>query len=165
MRNKGFTLVELLVTISIVSVLSIVVFANYRTGQKQFSLQRSAHKLSQDIRGVQNMAMSAKEFQGTVPSGYGVYLTTAQPGQYILFADLDGDKNYDANEMVETLEFEEGIFINSLSPGNPLTVFFSPPDPTITIFPDASSALISLNFTGGSEKIIRINKAGLIGVE
>ena len=111
------------------------------------------------------MAMSAKEFQGTVPSGYGVYLATAQPGQYILFADLDGDKSYDANEMVETLEFEEGIFINSLSPGNPLTVFFSPPDPTITIFPDASSALISLNFTGGAEKIIRINKAGLIGVE
>ena len=168
MTKKGFTLVELMVTFSIISVLSVVVFANYRLGEKQFALQRSAYKLAQDIRRAQEMAMSAKEFSGapaTFKSSYGINFQINSTSS--LFADLNEDKNYSSNEKVETLESEKGVGIISLSPCNPLTVVFSPPDPDIIICgnPAISSASITLNFAGGAGKTIKVNKAGLIEIE
>jgi len=168
MKNKGFTLVELMVVVSIISLLSVVVFANYRAGEKQFALQRSAHKLAQDIRRAQNMSMATQEFQGAVPGGYGIYFNITTSTQYILFADLNGSKTYDSsNEKVQTLEFEKRVSIIILSPGSPLNIFFFPPDPTVLISgnPAINSASITLNFEGGSGKTIKVNKAGLIEIE
>ena len=75
-KESGFTLTELLVVASIIILFSAIVLANYQTGNKQFALQRSAHKLAQDIRRAQEMAMSAKECEpcgNVVPPGYGIY--------------------------------------------------------------------------------------------
>jgi prepilin-type N-terminal cleavage/methylation domain-containing protein len=167
MKNKGFTLVELLVTVSIISLLSVVVFANYRLGEKRFALERSAHKLAQDIRRAQNMSMTTQEFQGAVPGGYGIYFNITNPTQYFLFADLNGNKIYDSNEKVQTLEFEKRVSIIILSPSSPLNIFFFPPDPAVLISgnPAINSASITLNFEGGSGKTIKVNKVGLIEIE
>ncbi len=163
--NRGFTLIELVVVISIIGLMTGLVLANYRSGEKNLALQRSAHKLSQDLRRAQEMATSAREFQEqTPPGGYGIYLNLLQPDRYVLFADLDGGLDYDTGEDVETLELEENIDIDSLSPGSPLTIVFSPPDPSVTLAPDAATAVITIE-GGGAQKNIRVNKAGLIYVE
>ena len=164
--NKGFTLIELVVVIGIIVLLTALTLPNYRAGDKQLSLQRSVSKLSQDLRRAQEMAMSSREFIGAPPTfrgGYGIYFNLSQPGQYILFADLDNENDYDTGEAVETLVLESKIIIDSLSPSGPLTIVFIPPDPTIVFSPDA--AIASITVINEETKTVQINKAGLIAIE
>jgi len=152
------------VVTGIIILLSALVLPNYRTGESQLALQRSANKLAQDIRRAQEMAMSAKEFEGVVPpGGYGINFQTNLTS-YILFADLNNNKIFDSGEAIETLSLERGVKISNLSPASPLTISFTPPDPTVNINPSNSLAIITLS-NNGQTKIIKVNKAGLIYVE
>jgi prepilin-type N-terminal cleavage/methylation domain-containing protein len=167
LAKKGFTLIELVVVIGLIALMTALVLPNYRSGDQRLALQRSAHKLSQDLRRVQEMAISAKEFDGAPADydySYGVYLREDQPTQYILFADLDNGKDYDSGEEIEILAFETRVEIGNLSPASSLTIVFSPPDPTVTLSPDASSVSITIEVET-LQKNIRVNKAGLIYVE
>lgn len=166
--QRGFTLIELLVVIAIIGVISIIVFANYRTGEKQFSLQRAGYKLIQDIRRVQNMAMTARAIGGQVPPSYGVFFTSGTPTQYILFADNDGNGLRGAGDAdIETLYLETGVSITNLTPASPLTIVFYPPDPSVLISgnPSNNSASITLNYSGGTAKTVSVNKVGLIEIQ
>jgi len=163
--QRAFTLIELMVVASIIIILSAVALLNYRSGESQFALQRSANKLAQDIRRAQEMAMSAKEFGGTVPEGgYGINFQTTATSSYILFADLNDNGVFDSGETIEKPSLEEGVRISNLSPSSPLNVTFSPPDPTTNI--NLSDTLAIITITNDIQtKIIRVNKAGLIYVE
>ena len=179
--TKAFTLVESLVTIFIIALLSLIILPNYSSTSQQLALQRSAFKLAQDIRRVQEMAMSAQEFEGEIPDGgYGIYLRTVPPKppqtSYILYADKIYNRKYDsgvgAGETIEQINFEKGIKILSIN-GNHLNVIFTPPDP-IVFFTDAEgenlnldeiSIVICLISDESKTKTITINKAGLINIE
>lgn len=170
MKGKGFTIIELVVVISIILILSSIVIPSYKQREEVFSLQRSANKLAQDLRRTQEMAMSAKDFKGVVPKGgYGIYLTISQADLYILFADCNNNKFYDETsapcngfpEKVEEIKFERRVKIQSPSS---LTITFIPPNPTVNIFPETPSASISLTNNGQTKAII-VNKAGLIEIE
>ncbi|MCK4474139.1 type II secretion system protein [Candidatus Parcubacteria bacterium] len=161
--DKGFTLLEIVMVTSIMLILALVVFLDYRGTEKDFALSRSAHKLSQDLRQGVEMAMSSQKTPmgceqvepGVFPKGgYGIYFV--QDAQsYILFADCDNEKDYDSsvtthtcvdaepgplkslNEKIEEFFLEEGIKIKELQVDsvqvNELEITFTPPDPTITI--------------------------------
>ena len=73
-NSKGFTLVETIVVVAVVSIFSIVMMANYQGSQKQQSVQRAAHQLAGDIRRAQNMAMASVEQGGLIPYGYGIHI-------------------------------------------------------------------------------------------
>lgn len=187
--DAGFTLAEVLTVISIITILFSIVLANYRTGEKQFSLERSAHKLAQDLRDIQYMAMTGKEVppqfgQGFPRGGYGIYFET-NSNSYILFADCNGNSEYDTGddpfsnctastesepgifpEKIEEISLESEIMISYLYPSSPVHITFFPPDPIITItsYVPAEEAQIRLNF-GGNEKTIKINNIGLIDID
>ena len=73
-NGAGFTLIELLVITAIISLMSALIIPNLRFGEEQFAVQNSAHKLAQDLRIAQEMAMSASEFNEIIPQGgYGIY--------------------------------------------------------------------------------------------
>lgn len=168
LKCKGFTLVELLVSIFIIILMSGIIFANYRTGGQQFALQRSANKLAQDIRRAQQMAMSAKETNlgGQVPTGqefvpkggYGIYFDESSPNSYVIFADCNENRQYNGTglvcgptgteytEQVETIELlekkEVQIYdIQKEGGGSPdkIHITFVPPDPETHIVPPAGS--------------------------
>ncbi len=165
--QKGFTLTELLVVLAIIGVISTMVFANYRQGEKQFSLQRSSFAVGQNIRNAQNMAMGAVTVGGSVPTGYGIYFDISNPGQYVVFAD-EGDGLYGAEDIdIETFQLEAGVNITNLSPASPLSIVFYPPDPSTVILgnPVTTSCSISLNYDGGLGKTVSVNKVGLIEVQ
>lgn len=170
MKNKGFTLTELLTVIAIISIMSVLVLPNYRIGERQFALQRSAYKLAQDLRRAQEMTMSAKEFPAAPPTFMGVYGINFQLNftSYILFADLNNNKVFDSGEEIENLSLEKGVKISNLSPASegpgPLNIAFTPPDPTINFNPSDSLAIITIT-NDIQTKTIKINKAGLIYVE
>jgi len=172
-ENKGYIgIPELLVVVAIIAILTLVALINYPAARKQLALQRSASQLAQDIRRVQEMALAAEEFPDcTNPNyryGYGVYFHMTNPKEYILFADCNGNENYNSgvDKMVGggILKFEQGIEVNTLSP-SPLSVIFTPPDPIVKIIGDNNLGEIVLINNQGQTKTIKVSKAGLIYVE
>jgi len=173
-NEKGFTLTELLVVITIISLLTVLTFAQYNRGQKSFALQRSAHKLSQDIRRVQEMAMSAKERSGVVPPRYGILFDTDSPDSYKLFSDINDNGTYQPpDEIIETVYLEKGVEINEVFVWNPpsskteVFISFKPPDPSTEIRdPGGPRLVVRIQLIIESQtKNVFINKAGLIYVE
>jgi prepilin-type N-terminal cleavage/methylation domain-containing protein len=186
MKNKGFTLIELVVVIAIISILSGVFLANYRGGDEEFSLKRSVYKLAQNVRSAQEKSMASQSFNGAYQGGFGVSLTESS-SDYIIFVDCNGDGIYNGSlltcadctgetcieerftEEVETLSFEKGVSVLNISPsfGGVFSVVFTPPDPTVYFSPDTSEVSINIQalISGILEsKIVKINKAGLISV-
>lgn len=174
--KKGFSLIELMVAITIIVIFSSILLPYYNNIRRQYALLRSAYRLSQDLRMAQEMATSAKEFysevqrKDIVPVGYGIYLENDNDS-YQLYADLDGNQEYDANDQtLETIKLEANVKIMSLSPANYLSVNFKGPDPLTrlkAVSGEASSGMIVLSLAGDAsfyQRVI-INQAGLIYVE
>jgi len=165
--------------------LALISFPEYQKAKRQHAMERSAVILAQDLRKVQEMAMSSAEVNGSVPAGgYGLYVeNTINPGQYILFADFDNDKTYDSGEEFEVinLEGESKVYqINTsgwpncgTSTCTGLAVIFSPPNPSVAFrlrhngvwITIADSEVEIILKESGLERKIRVNKAGLIDVE
>ncbi|MBI2626176.1 MAG: prepilin-type N-terminal cleavage/methylation domain-containing protein [Candidatus Nealsonbacteria bacterium] len=168
--SKAFTLIELLVVLAIITVLTAITVPNYRGGDKQLALQRSASKLAQDLRRAQEMSMSAKEVSGAIPYGFGIYFNSASPNNYIIFADLDNSHHRNAGDAdLETIALELNIRISALSPVSSFSILFAPPDPTVWInrLSSGVTAAITLGIIGDaiSNQIISANNAGLIAIE
>jgi len=160
--QKGFTMFELIVVISITFLLLAMVIFNYRTGGEQLKFQRSANKVAQDIRRTSEMAMSSRRLNsGNVPEGgYGIYFDTSEPSRYILFADGNNDKQYSSGEEIETVQLETNITITNLSPSSPLTIVFTPPNPTVTINKDFNNTTASITIGGLSQTTYTYTDSG-----
>jgi prepilin-type N-terminal cleavage/methylation domain-containing protein len=170
-NSKGFTLIETMVTVAVVSVLSIVMLANYQGSQKQQSVQRAAHQLAGDIRRAQNMAMASVEQGGVIPDGYGIY-TINNKNSYILFADTNNNqkRNGVGDEDIESIIFSSGVEIFDILPlpGPHVNIFFEPPDPTTYINGDSSpgeEATIILSIPGTTySKSVTVKTSGQIEI-
>lgn len=179
--EKGFTLLEISVVSVIIVILSTVFLVNYKKGQTQFALERSAHQIAQALRISQDAALAGERINNVFPEGgYGVYFNKiSAPNSYISFADCGEtpDKNYTelsvacgglSSEMLKTNGLEEGIkisgiYINS-SPADSLAVTFFPPDPVVSIASGANSASVVLTSDGYS-RTINIYRSGLIDID
>jgi len=190
-KERGFSLIEILVVLIIIIILSATAFINYRDGEENLKLTLRANKLAQDIGRVQEMAMGAEEWEGVIPEGgFGLYARIVpQPGlrPYILFADFNSDGMCDcgkncAGECIEEIDIEgQGMKIKEMNlesgKTNHLHILFTPPDPTITFTDEfglpLDSSFVEIVFclreapTVCTEKVktITVNKAGLITVE
>jgi len=168
--NKGFTLLELTVVIAIIILLSGIVLSNYRVGEKEYTLLRSAQKLAQDLRRAEELALSAKAYPGAPSSfkgGFGVNFQINSIS-YTLFADLNDNKVFDPGEDLEILNLEKKVKISGLS-ASPLNIVFLPPDPQVCISgncPAISEAQITLSLetNPAKTKIIKVNQIGLITI-
>ncbi|MBU4481357.1 hypothetical protein KKH59_03530 [Patescibacteria group bacterium] len=160
----------MLVAISIIIILTTISVPIYQGSRKQLSLQMSASKLAQDIRRAQEMAMAAREFQGSVPSvpsgGYGIYFNLSEPSHYILFADTSIPPNhqYNSGELVEDIPFENNIKISQLFPSSTTTIVFVPPDPTTLVNSYATTSIIVLKIDNSTSSV-KVLPTGLIFIE
>jgi prepilin-type N-terminal cleavage/methylation domain-containing protein len=175
-NNFGFTMIELLIVMSVIGILSSSVFLNWKHGESGFALQNSAYKLSQDIREMQEMAMEAKEIDcggGDTCSSFGVYFNKSYINYYLLFVDCDGNKAYETvnDKLIRpAVYFEDGIeFFNLSSPATAFSVLFVPPEPTTYIKNETSDieAVISVYDPDypSEKKTIRLNTSGMIEIK
>jgi len=177
MNNKGFTLVELLVAITIITILASVSFFGYGQRQKEIALQKEANILVSKIEEVKEMAISARYFHNDLPAGgYGIYFDSSSPNSYIVFADCDEDRFYDKTgtpcsgypESIETIKLENGVKISPLPFA--VSITFKPPSPEVVIKTSDGAThdelTIRLGIQGFSkERKIHFNSAGLVYVE
>ncbi len=139
---RGFTLIELVVSVAVIVIISAIALANYRFGGDINDLNNSAQELSVNIRRIQHLALSAAQFGSNVPQGgYGIYFDKNNyASSYILFADSDSDRNYDSpSELIDEgeINLKRGIKINDIKTGGvslaTTSITFLPPDPEIFI--------------------------------
>lgn len=166
----GFSMIELLVVMFIISLISAVAIANYRGGQRKYVLTQAVQKLVSDIRKAQNMALSGFDIAGAY-YGYGVYLEEGN-SYYIIYGDVNGNSTYQpADDVIEEVSlFPQGVEVASVSTAaGKMSIFFEPPQPTTYINGDSAPGLsgtISLKVTNSSLfKTVQITTAGLVEVE
>ena len=136
--NKGFTLIEVLVTTFIIGIISTVILLNYRTGQEQVLLARAAVAFESDIRKAENLAFASVDVSGSSPCGYGLHYVNNRT--YSIYVGRLGGAasckssvhNYQAgiDSIFQELKIVEprAIFRNNFP-----NIFFEPPDPTIYV--------------------------------
>lgn len=160
MKHRGFTLIEVLVSIAVILILTAIIVPIFKGSEKRLALQRAANKLAQDIRRAQEMAMSAREIVNPtngarfVPrGGYGVYFGPNNGAgdssiKYVIFADCNNNKRFINTttphcptqaggtfpEQIETVDLEKDVRIDSFTFKPPsLNIIFTPPDPATHI--------------------------------
>ena len=154
--NKGFSLIELIAVVTITTIITGIALINHSVFSGGVALENLAYEIALTVRQAQFFGMNVKGF-GTgesvvFESAYGVYFTTSNPTSFILFADIDEDREYDGvSELVEQYNIIRGNRIKYLcvdtggldycdspseSPVTDLSIFFLRPDPDAIIKTD-----------------------------
>ena len=168
-KESGFSLLELLVVMFIISLLSAIVLINYRGNQDKYALNQATQKVASDLRRAQNMAISGVDITGNY-YGYGVYIVDDSTS-YFIYGDVNGDSFYGAGDTtIETINLNNQIRIGQTAPlATKVDVFFRSPNPITYI--DGSSlvgktATVTLEIIGSAlNKSVIITTSGLIEVD
>jgi type II secretory pathway pseudopilin PulG len=180
--EKGITLVEIIVSIFMITMFSTILIANFPKILKEFALSRVSYKLAQDLRRVEDLGLSGVQLTGgsgelVQAKGYGIYIDlSASPiEQYILYADSNGDQSYTSGDyIIETIDITKenpNLLIKGVEniSGDSTSINFTPPDPTVSIYNLCGSCqdisiVIGLD-SENSEREVSINTSGLIKVK
>ena len=167
MKKNAFTLIEILLVVVIVVIFSVLVFADYKNGEQQLALQRSANKLAQDLRraAAKTLGLESSSVCLGGYANYGVHFSIYSSSSYVLFADCGNDDyQYATSEKISEIALEKNIKITGLSFGTILDVVFEAPDPTVHFTSAAATSSITLG-VGSRAKTVFINQAGLIEIK
>lgn len=147
--KKGFTLIELIVTVTFFAILLGLVTINLLGSRKQVAQESNVDVLIGDIRAQQSKAMTS---EGTSSNNFGVYL---QSDKYTLFTGGSYNPNAGTN------------FVVDLDPSNSITSI-TIPNSTI-VFEKGSGEVV--NFISGQNtfhlgtRTMTINKLGVISIQ
>lgn len=127
--NKGFTLVEMLVSLGIMGSILSVVLLNQSSYTERIALSNLADQMSLTLYQAQSYGIAVKEFETGSENfsvAYGLTVSILSNGDesaYLNFADEDGDGTYDGNwncqqggssECLEKVTFSQNNTINSI---------------------------------------------------
>lgn len=173
--KKGFTIIELMISISFMIIILVIGVANYRGGEEDLALQREISRLAQNIRGVQAMIGTEEtecSHRDDYQYGYGLHFSVEEEKKYTIFADCNGNNRYEesTDKKIRDIELEEGVKIENFSPkqGNKwLNIIFIPPGPKVFVNDnDTVEAEITLQTEEeGNTKKVLINSVGRIEIE
>lgn len=129
MAQRGFSLVELLVTVSIMGLILAIVVRNQKSYTETISLTNVADQMSITLRQAQTYGIAVKELtpgSANFSTPYGVSISllgSGSPISYISFADKNGNGSYDndwtcavgaGSECLQKTQITEGNVIQSL---------------------------------------------------
>jgi len=136
--SLGFSIIELMVVISIIGIMSGLMFANYRQGERDTALEYAAQQMAQDIRQAQNLSLAGPKDT----YGYGIHIEKSE-SEYFIYGD-EGIKNKthqynnidDEKVSPYSILLSPNIIINDITTNPTSTIadiFFAPPDPVTYI--------------------------------
>lgn len=177
--RRGFTIVELMVSVAIIGVISGLFLTNYHRYKTTSEIDQAVQGLASFLRGLQNNTLSLKEYSGA-PTGWGAYFTRGN-NRIQYFADLNANGWIDAGENSSLREYvlPYGVRYTNMSLNgascpscNNVTCSFIPPDPEVRICRNNATQcdgnkVINLELTDrdGRIKNIIINKTGLVDIK
>lgn len=153
MNNKGFTFIELIVSVAIIGTLMAFSIVKFRTFNQGGQINIVAQKIVSDIRKTQSYALGLKEYNGNRPEGgWGVYFNQFNGfnEEFVIYPDYNGsvvrpgeyNHLYNANEREEVIPISNGIWIDQIAIGpeggpfnlwSTVNITFEPPEPHIFI--------------------------------
>lgn len=170
--KKGFTIIELLVSLGIFIIVTAMVVTNFRGGSRSDELKIAVETIASNLRRAQNMALAGELTDGvTPPGGYGIYFNLATSDRYIIFADKNGNLAYDANEALPDgiVVLAKNIVLSGVFPAAASTIIFKPPKPTTYINGGTIDNFLTVtakhNLSGKIKKISANRISGRIDVE
>jgi prepilin-type N-terminal cleavage/methylation domain-containing protein len=102
--ERGFTLVELIVVISIMSIITLLItFNNYRFNN-DLAIQTAASEVSLAMRQAQSFGFSAKQAQtGSTDFSkpYGIVFDLQNPKNFFIYSDTNGDRAYNGGTVCD----------------------------------------------------------------
>lgn len=134
-NSNGFTLLEMMLVVVIISIMSVVVMNNYNSQKKTKEMQFATQKISDDIRKVQNYSINIKKFENyDISGGYGIHFERDGTG-YVIFLNSPSVPNKAyvddiEDKIVETVAFPQGVTIDTLNGVSDLPnadILFEPP--------------------------------------
>ena len=174
--NSGFTILELTITIAIVALLSAAVVGYQRGAGHNRELLLDAQKVMQDLRRVQNYALSVKTAQcgaQTVAVNYGIhFVRDSDRAVYELFKDCNSNQLWVSSETEATIQLANSAITNAAPRrSGALHVVFIPPFPDVAINADSTTAgrtatltICHLRSTSLCKTII-VNEKGAISIQ
>ncbi|MFA5431656.1 MAG: type II secretion system protein [Candidatus Paceibacterota bacterium] len=174
-HEKGFTLVELAVIVSIIGFMTVLVFSNYGKNNEIFALERASQKLTQDLRRAQEMAMSGSGSIG-VTKGFGLYFNEGANETYLFYEDKDVNMVWEAatDALIETITIEKGVKICEVKKIGPnaaedvISISFAPPDPLTYIGGNVSGHVGAIALCTKTDttikKYIKVNNVGMVEI-
>jgi prepilin-type N-terminal cleavage/methylation domain-containing protein len=184
--SKGFTLIEIMVTVAIFAVITSVILARNSKFDDETLLQSAAYEVALSVRTAQNYGIDVLGQEGNYDSAYGVYFPSVS-SSYVLFRDVDGDNVADEGETVETYELNRGFTIQkvcslpdaNVNPGcesatreEGISILFKRPDPEALVYTVANGmvqdatpgALIEIASPRGGQRFVVVLPTGQIGL-
>lgn len=163
--SLGFSLVEMVLVVSILSLFSSYFISNFRSSARNATAR---HQISSvmisNIRKAQSMALSGTQIGGSTVCGFGIHYLSQT--SYLIYAKdpnpqgkCVGNVNYNASSdlTIETQTVANPNFMIQWSPGmgNRDDIFFEPPDPKTyidnqDISQNNNPAVISVVLNGNS---------------
>ncbi len=182
-KNSGFTLIEMLVIISVTLILSAILIGYSREAGKQLLLINNQAKLVSLVARAKSLSIITF-LENTLPTGqnepkmcgYGAHLER-NSGEVFIFRDMAVDCSASDNKYTSSdtkLTGELNVFkldtkVTQFASDNTLNdIIFIPPDPTIIINSDRSvqDAVIGIETKDGSGKVVvKVNNAGRISTK
>jgi len=172
-KGAGFTLVEMMVSIGIITLLSIMILSYNRRAETITALTRSANKLVFELQRIQNEAMLVYQTgeEKEKICGWGIYIPPDfHQRKIISFADLCKDNETKGDTLYSEGETKEEIPLvkqTEIFDSNIESVVFVPPEPRIYFNPqNINKAIIKLKLENQQSKYpyyeIIISKSGQV---
>src|SRR6185369_8725369 len=147
-HSRGFSLIDLLVSISIITLIMSVSLFSYRTFQNKLAVSAASQEIATAVRQAQTYGLSAKEVSksgGDFTTGYGVSFDTNVPGAFFIFADKNKDGVFQVGDGCGTSN-TECVEQDNLRDGVTLTLLCGTTDAGVTSCPPSSAQSVSFVF-------------------
>ncbi|MEK7647208.1 MAG: type II secretion system protein [Patescibacteria group bacterium] len=192
--SAAFTIVEMLVSISIFTVITSLVLTNYPKFSEHFALERTAQEVAQSLREAKTLSLAVTEsaLGAQIFPGYGVHFEQNSKN-YLIFSDIYPavpNKIFDASDIFTTKDRTDssyGIQADAIITGfcagndcvlNPalqvMDIVFTRPEPVITFWykdvvgyyelSDQNISIFITNAKGESKKVV-MWKTGQVSVK
>lgn len=110
--QSGFTLVELLVVISILAVMSTLLVINFNATRGSRSIKIAQSQLVTNLRKTQSFILSARQVAANTPAKFYVLRLDLNSNQYLIQSI---DTSYNANLSMETLKLPANVTVSGIT--------------------------------------------------
>ena len=155
-KEKGFTLIEILIVVALIGILSVVSITSMKSGQDQNKLKAAQAETESIIKLAQSYALQGKKQGNIVPKYYGVKFSV--DGKNYSFCSNLNDTDVDCNNLIENYQFKNGVM---LSAGQGTQISFDIPYGNCRLSSASDNLTLTFKFDNNSRGII-VNKGGAI---
>ncbi len=122
-QTSGFTLTEIIVTMGIIAIIVTLGLINFKAlGNSSSTYSSSRDLFVSDVRLAASKALNRERYQGQEPTGWGINFFELG-SSYTVFADLNGDRQFNSNETFKNVVLNKDIKMSWLQPSPTYTYY------------------------------------------